>query len=59
MSPLSGKSHGIKRMFHVSLSGQPIGLLTPQGLKTRSFVTSWIESPLEIQLIQTDKVGTE
>lgn len=59
MSPLSGKSHGIKRMFHISLGDGLVGLLTPPGLKTRSSVNSWIESPLEIQLIQTDKVGTD
>lgn len=46
-------------MFHISLGDGLVGLLTPPGLKTRSSVNSWIESPLEIQLIQTDKVGTD
>lgn len=59
MSQPSGKSHGIKRTFYILLDGELVDLLTPLGLATRSFVISWIESPLEIQPIRTDRVGTE
>ena len=59
MSQPSGKGHGIKRTFYILLDGELVDLLTSLGLATRSFVISWIESPLEIQPIQTDRVGTE